>query len=82
MAHFSQELPREEIEKMFRFFSAEYILNRASVGNILPRIVLTLMILRLYELIAHIQTALLVHAFVQEIANFAASFSLDFFTNL
>lgn len=71
-----------EIEKMFRFVSVEYILNRTSAGNIPPRIVLTPVILRLYELIAHIQTTLLEHAFVQEIANFAVSFSLDFLINL
>lgn len=67
---------------MFRYYNAEYILNRAPAGNIPPRIVLTPVMLRLYELITHIQTTLLVHAFVQEIGNFAASSSLDFLTNL
>jgi len=32
----------------------------------------------LYELIAHIQTTLFVHAFVQEVANFTTSSCLDF----
>lgn len=41
MARFSQELPREKLQKMYRFSNAEYILNQASAGNILPRIVLT-----------------------------------------